>query len=98
MHDLNARGVCIYTLALADAFDLRREQGVQLVVALGVLRADALNALHDRAQTVDSQHCGIDSTASGWHRSIISARRRRKKSGVTIASRIRQIPQKSMHP
>lgn len=51
--DLHTKFVGLPGLALADALCLRRVQGIQLVLFLRALAADALGAAHQLAQPVD---------------------------------------------
>ena len=51
---LDAELVRFPGFALADALDFRRMQGVQLILVLGLLLADALGTLKQRVQMGDS--------------------------------------------
>ena len=48
--DFDAKLITLARLALAEAFDLGRMQGVELVFVLALLRANALGALQYRVQ------------------------------------------------
>ena len=57
--DLHAELVRFPGLAFADAFHLGGVQGIQLVLVLGPLAADALSALHQRLQVCQRRCCGL---------------------------------------
>jgi hypothetical protein len=51
--DLDAEFVGLARLALADAFDFRRVQRVELVLVVALLRADALGAFEPHLQVAE---------------------------------------------